>query len=262
LSICQATGIALNPERGWELDLNRLRDELRSNTKLISINFPNNPTGKVLETDIFNALVALCRERGLWLLSDEVFRLMERDSATRLPQAVDCYERGLSLNAMSKVYGLPGLRVGWVAARDRCLLQRMERAKHYLSICNSAPGEALAVMAIKVRDQIIARNRALIEANLKYIGEFFAESSELFEWTTPDGGMVGYPTYRGTDGVENFTRQALEEANVLFLPASIFHSELTPLPANRFRIGFGRSHVVAGLGVMGDWLTRRSRNSG
>jgi aspartate/methionine/tyrosine aminotransferase len=198
----------------------------------------------------------------LWLLSDEVYRLMERDPARRLPQAVDCYERGLSLNAMSKVYGLPGLRVGWIAAKDRYLLQRMERAKHYLSICNSAPSEALAVIAIKGRDQIIARNRALIEANLEYVSEFFAESSELFDWTTPDGGMVGYPAYKGTDGVENFTRQALEEANVLFLPASIFHSELTPSPSNRFRIGYGRSHVVTGLSVMRDWLTGKSLTPG
>ena len=259
LSLCEVSGITLDADSRWKLDLNAVRDAVKSNTKLIAINFPNNPTGKVLSLAEFDQLVGICREHGLWLLSDEVYRLSERPPSLTLPAAVDWYERGLSLSVVSKVYGLPGLRVGWIASRDRDLLRRMERIKHYLSICNAAPSEALAVIALKAGPRLLDRNRRLIEANLKCVEEFFAEFLDLFEWNNPDGGMVAYPRYKGTDGVEKFTQRLIEEANALLLPASIFQSEITSLPQDRFRIGYGRSYVPAGLRVIRDWLVKRRR---
>jgi aspartate/methionine/tyrosine aminotransferase len=256
LSLCAATGIALDAANGWKLDLHEVLDRIKPNTKLIAINFPNNPTGALLSPAEFDELIKICREHGLWLLSDEVYRLIERSPSLRLSAAVDRYERGLSISVVSKVYGLPGLRIGWIASQDRDLLQRMERIKHYLSICNSGPGEALAIIALKARERILDRNRSLINANLKCVGEFFADFSDLFEWNTPDAGTIGYPRYKGADGVETFVRRLVEEASVLLLPASIFRSELTPLPKDRFRIGYGRSYVPAGLEVMRDWLTK------
>jgi aspartate/methionine/tyrosine aminotransferase len=257
LSLCQVTGVALDGDDRWKLDLNQVSGAVKSNTKLMAINFPNNPTGKLLSLGEFDQLVEICREHGLWLLSDEVYRLSERPPSLRLPAAVDRYERGLSLSVVSKVHGLPGLRIGWIASRDRQLLERMERIKHYLSICNSSPSEALAVIALKAGARLIDRNRALIDANLWCVEELFAEFPELFEWSTPDAGMVAYPRYKGADGVETFVQRLIEEANVLLLPASIFQSELTPLPPDRFRIGYGRSYVPAGLEVMRDWLVKR-----
>jgi aspartate/methionine/tyrosine aminotransferase len=257
LSLSKITGIALDADSGWKLDLNEVRDAVRSNSKLIAINFPNNPTGKVLPLAEFDQLVEICREHGLWLLSDEVYRLSERPLSRTLPAAVDRYERGLSLSVVSKVYGLPGLRIGWIASQDRDLLQRMERIKHYLSICNASPSETLAVIALKAGARLLDRNRALIEANLKCVEKFFAEFPDLFEWNDPDGGMVAYPRYKGTDGVEKFTQHLIAEANVLLLPASIFQSEVTSLPQDRFRIGYGRSYVPAGLDAMRDWLAKQ-----
>jgi aspartate/methionine/tyrosine aminotransferase len=257
LSLSAVTGVSLHADDGWKLDLNEVRDRIKPNTKLIAINFPNNPTGKLPSPAEFDELIKICRAHGIWLLSDEVYRLIERSPALRLPAAVDHYERGLSVSVVSKVYGLSGLRIGWVAAQDRDLLQRMERIKHYLSICNSGPGEALAVIALGARERILDRNRTLINANLKCVGEFFTEFPDLFEWDTPDAGTVGYPRYKGADGVETFARRLVEEANVLLLPASIFQSDLTPLPEDRFRIGYARSYVPAGLDAMRDWLAKR-----
>jgi aspartate/methionine/tyrosine aminotransferase len=257
LSLSAVTGVSLHADDGWKLDLNEVRDRIKPNTKLIAINFPNNPTGKLPSPAEFDELIKICRAHGIWLLSDEVYRLIERSPALRLPAAVDHYERGLSVSVVSKVYGLSGLRIGWVAAQDRDLLQRMERIKHYLSICNSGPGEALAVIALGARERILDRNRTLINANLKCVGEFFTEFPDLFEWDTPDAGTVGYPRYKGADGVETFACRLVEEANVLLLPASIFQSDLTPLPEDRFRIGYARSYVPAGLDAMRDWLAKR-----
>ena len=112
LSLCEVSGVALDIERAWALDIDELKRELRPNTKLISINFPNNPTGKIVPRSTFDAIVDLCRERGIWLFSDECYRLLEREPSLRLPQAADVYEKGISLNVMSKAYGLPGLRIG------------------------------------------------------------------------------------------------------------------------------------------------------
>ncbi|RZW12693.1 MAG: aminotransferase class I/II-fold pyridoxal phosphate-dependent enzyme, partial [Desulfobulbaceae bacterium] len=146
-TICSVSGVPLDENDNWSLDIDRVKREIRSHTKLVSINFPNNPTGAVLDHDRFDALIDLCREHGLYLFSDEVYRLVEGDPSTRLPQAVDLYEKALSLNVMSKAYGLPGLRIGWIASKDKLLLTKMESYKHYLTICNSAPSERLAIIA-------------------------------------------------------------------------------------------------------------------
>jgi aspartate/methionine/tyrosine aminotransferase len=254
LSICEVTGVPLDIDRDWDLDVDRLRTALRPNTKLISINFPNNPTGKIISRAVFDEIVEICRSRGIWLFSDEVYRLIERDPALRLPQAVDVYERAVSLNVMSKAYGLAGLRIGWLACKDRVTLVRFEHYKHFLSICNSAPSEVLARIALKARQQILDRNRKVVRDNLAVLCAFFADYEHLFDWRQPDGGCVGFIRYKGAEGVEEFTRRLVEESGVLFLPSSIYRSELGPVPENCLRVGFGRSHVPAGLARLREWF--------
>ena len=240
LSLCEVTGVALHADRDWALDLDEVRAALRSNTRLISVNFPNNPTGKIADRSTFDELIGICRDRGIWLFSDEVYRGIERDAAKRLPQAADRYERALSLNVMSKAYGLPGLRVGWIACRDRDVLARMERVKHYLSICDSAPSEVLATIALKAREQILERNRSIAKENLAKLQAFFSRHGDRFEWYEPDGGCIAFPRYLGDDGVESFCKRLVEEAGVLLLPASMYRSELLSTASDRFRIGYGR----------------------
>jgi len=256
LSICPTSGVPLNAERNWDLDLGQVRDAIQPNTRVISINFPNNPTGKVISHDALNALVAIARDHGIYIFNDEVYRQLERRPEATLPQIADIYERGLSLNVMSKSYGLPGLRIGWIACKDRQLLQRMERIKHYLSICNSAPSELLAEIALKNRDRILKRCRDLIAYNLPLLSEFMKERSDLFEWYLPDGGCIGYPRYLGGDGVEKFAKQLVEESGVLLLPASVYRSDLLPTPTDRFRIGYGRTNLSEGLAAMKNHLAK------
>lgn len=240
LSLCDVSGIALHGDRNWALDLDELRAALRPNTRLISVNFPNNPTGKIVDSGTFDALVEMCRERGIWLFSDEVYRGIEREPSKRLSQAADRYERALSLNVMSKAYGLPGLRVGWIACRDRAILERMEKIKHYLSICDASPSEVLATIALKARERILDRNRSIAQENLAKLSAFFGRHGDRFEWYEPDGGCIAYPRYLGDDGVESFCARLVEEAGVLLLPASMYRSELLPTAPDRFRIGYGR----------------------
>lgn len=248
--LCAVSGVVLDSARGWTLDIDVVARAFRPQTKLVAINFPNNPTGKILERDRFDALVALCRSRGVWLFSDEVYRLIERDPAQRLPQAADVYERGLSLNVLSKAYGLPGLRIGWIACRDPALVSRMERLKHYLSLCNSAPTEVLSNIALKSAADILDRNCRLAERNLALVDRFFAAHTGLFAWHRPEGGVIGYPQYMGAEGSEAFAERLIERSGILVLPASLFRSDLVSLPDDRFRIGFGRANLPEGLDAL------------
>jgi aspartate/methionine/tyrosine aminotransferase len=256
LDICAVTGVALDPENHWHLDLDDIRRAIRPNTKLISVCFPNNPTGHIIPKEDYRALIEICRTHELYLFSDEVYRGVELDSSKRIPQAADAYEKGLSLNVMSKAYGLPGLRIGWIATQDIKVLQRLERYKHYLSICNSAPSERLAVIALSVREKLLDKNRALLRRNISKLDAFFADYPALFEWSHPDGSCIGYPKFTGRGGVEDFCERLVEEEGVLLLPASLYRSELMDTPTDHFRIGFGRDNMDAGLTAFRAFMDR------
>jgi aspartate/methionine/tyrosine aminotransferase len=157
------------------------------------------------------------------------------------------YERGISLGAVSKAHGFPGLRIGWAACRDRALMIRLADARQYLSTCSAGPSEMLACIAVKAAPLIVARNRALAEANLALLFAFLERNDSVFDWIAPEGGMVGYVRYHGRDGVEAWVIRMAETAGVLLLPSSVFRSALLELPEERFRIGFGRSGFAAGI---------------
>ncbi len=256
LDICDVSGVALQADDGWRLDLDELTRALRPNTRLISLNLPNNPTGALMSDETLEAIVDLCRQRGIYLFSDEVFRLLELDEEKRLPQVADVYERGVSLNVMSKAYGLPGLRIGWIACQDSEVLRRLERYKHYLSICNSGPSERLALIALQHRERILDRNRSLMRANRAELDAFFNDFLDLFDWSHPDGGCIAYPRFKGPGGVETFCRQLIEQHGVLLLPASVYRSELLESPTDRFRIGFGRRGLGTGLAELRSFVER------
>jgi aspartate/methionine/tyrosine aminotransferase len=256
LALCEVSGVALREDDGWALDVDAIEAALRPNTRLVSVNFPNNPTGAVPDLDSWRRLVELCRERGVTLFSDEVYRGLELDRPP-LPQAADLSPTALSLNVMSKAYGLPGLRIGWIAGRNRELLDRLERAKHYTSICNAAPSEVLALIGLRARDRLLQRNRDIVAANIPLFEEFFGRRPDLFAWERPQGGCVCFPRYLGADGVEAMCADLVREVGVLLLPSGIYRSELTATPTDRFRVGVGRTGPEEALARWGEWLAAR-----
>ena len=253
----QVTGVLLDEASGWQLDLAEVRAALQPTTRVIAVNFPNNPTGAVPGQNTWRELIQLCAEREIRLVSDEVYRGLELDPTRTLPQAADLDERALSINVMSKSYGMPGLRIGWVVCRDHAVLEALERHKHYTSICSAGPSEFLAAMALGAANRIQARNRDLITENLAHFDAFFARRPDLFEWAHPDAGCVAFPRYLGPDGVETFCRQLVEEAGVLLLPASVYFSDLAQVPVDRFRIGVGRSNPGPALEAFEHYLSTR-----
>ena len=249
----EVSGWELRPENGWAPDLTELEARLRPNTRLVAVNFPNNPTGAVPTIEAFTALAELCDREGIVLFSDEVYRGLELDPARTLPQACDLSPRALSLNVMSKAYGMPGLRVGWLASHDRDLLEQLERRKHYTSICNAGPSEFLAALALRHGDAVRARNRAIIERNLPVFDAFFARWGERFEWEHPQGGCVCFPRYLGGDA-GRFCRELVEATGVVLLPGDIYASELGSVSSDRFRIGVGRRDPEPALAALDSFL--------
>lgn len=257
-SRCDVTGVALRPENHWRLDLGDIERALRPNTKLVAVNFPNNPTGAIADRKTFEELVALCEARGLWLFSDEVYRGLELDPSKRLPQAAELSSRALSLGVMSKAYGLPGLRVGWLACRDRKLLAELEKAKHYLSICNAGPSELLGTIALENAEALLEANRRRVRENTVRVSEFFARHANLYRWSPPDGGCVAFAQYTGPGDTDAHFEALAKYAGVLLLPSSKFHSTLALVPRDRFRIGLGRDGMEVGLTA---WAAHLERNS-
>ena len=254
----EVTAAVLDPANGWAFDLYELRAQLRPTTKVIAVNFPNNPTGATLDEATFRALVDLCDERGIRLFSDEVYRGLEVEgSMPALPQAADISPTALSLNVMSKAYGLSGLRIGWVASQDKEQLARLEKRKHFTSICNAGPSEHLATIVLRNAQAVRDRNRAIIAGNLPLFREFFSERwAGLFEWEQPQGGCVSYPRYLGPGSTEEFCHKLLVEAGVCVLPPSIYQSALAPMPADHFRMGVGHRVSGAALEVFDDYLSK------
>lgn len=260
----QVSGVLLDEYDDWRLDLDAVRAALRPSTRVIAVNFPNNPTGAVPDRQTWAGLIELCEERGIRLIADEVYRGLELDPGRRLPHAADLSPTAVSINVMSKSYGLPGLPVGWVVCRDRAFLQQLEQHKHYTSICNAGPSEFLATIALRHTDAIQARNRAVITDNLPAFDAFFARHEDLFEWTPPQGGAVTFVRYLGPGSADDFCRELVETQGVLLLPSSVYDSDLARVPQDRFRIGVARRDPEPALAAFEQFLSagRRAQRNG
>lgn len=246
-------------ELTWTLDLDRFEAMLRPTTRLVSVNFPNNPTGYVPDHETWQGFNELCHSRGIRVVSDEVYRGVEIDPSRTIAAAAEINPSALSISVTSKAYGLPGLRVGWVVSKDHEALAALERAKHYTSICNSGPSEGLTVIALRNGTAILERNRSICEANDASVSEFMTRHASLFEYESPDGGCVCFPRYLGADGVSDFCTRAVEESGVFLLPMSVYESDLGEVPTDRFRIGIGRTSVPASLQALDTHLSRSER---
>ncbi|MFM7469591.1 MAG: aminotransferase class I/II-fold pyridoxal phosphate-dependent enzyme [Vampirovibrionales bacterium] len=243
LEIPQMTGasitqVVLQEAMQWQLDLEVVKASLRPNTKCLVINFPHNPTGQVLSSAKLHELITLCRSHDIWLFSDEVYRLLGTPKEPWTPPIACLYEKGISLGVLSKAFGLAGLRIGWITCQNKEVLTLFKKVKDYLSICNSAPAELLALMALSQKEQLLARNNAIVSHNIALLDAFFQRHRETFHWVRPQGGCVGFVRYHGTVSTDVLAQRLVEEESILILPSSVYdygHSH--------FRIGFGRKNL-------------------
>jgi aspartate/methionine/tyrosine aminotransferase len=252
---CTVTCWPLAVENGrWTLDLDVLKKVLTEKTKLLIVNFPNNPTGFLPTKTFFKELLNLVKNKGIYLFSDEMYRLIEHEETNRLPAVAEVYSRGISLFGFSKSFGLPGLRIGWLITKDRKLMETFQILKDYTTICSSAPSEILGIMALKNRKRIVAKNQQIIRENLTISKSFFGKHDHLFEWIEPDAGSIAFPRLKANIPVMDFCEAAIKEKSIMILPGNVFD-----FPGNHFRIGYGRSNLQFIYNELDDYIKENKK---
>jgi aspartate/methionine/tyrosine aminotransferase len=250
---CQVDLLSLDDGRGgFAFDVDKLHRLLRPNTRAVVINTPHNPTGVQLTETQLKAVVEACRARRATLLCDEVYRFLEPKDDATLPGAASLGDGAVSIGALSKSFGLAGLRIGWIASRDRALLSRVAAYKDYTSICASAPSEVLAMIALRNRQGMAARNRAIVRDNTAHMHSFVTAHAEQVSWCPPQAGAVALARLLGEPDADAFVERAAREHGVLLMPGRVFGR-----PGPEFRVGLGRRNFAEGLPRLAAALTRR-----
>ena len=245
---CEVTKWSMEADNKWNLDLEFLNCNIKTNTKAIVINFPHNPTGSLISQKKYNDIIDIARENNLYLFSDEVYRMLEYNPSSRLAPASDLYDKGISLGVMSKSIGLPGLRVGWIATKDTQLLSNLSSFKDYTTICNSISSEFLASLALRYHQKLVQRNLTIVKSNLKLLDDFFKKSS-LMNWVRPQAGPIAFPKLAKQASADDFCSKLVEKEGILLLPSSAFM-----YGDNHFRIGFGRKNMPEALARLDYYL--------
>ena len=227
---------------GWRFDIDELERLLRPDTRMLVINFPHNPSGYLPTCADFERIVELARRRGLILFSDEIYRFTEHDERLRLPSACELYERAIVLGGLSKCFGLPGLRVGWLITRDRELSHELQEMKSYTTICGSAPAEILALIALENREELTRRSIEIVKTNISHCCDFFGRYGDLFWIAYPDCGTITLAELKAEMSVSDFAAAAIRAAGVTVLPAEVMH-----IDGNYFRLGLGRRSLPEAL---------------
>ena len=235
---CEVTRWETHEENGWELDLESLQLSIKGTTRAIIVNCPHNPTGYLMSKAKQQQIIEIAREHQCIVFSDEVYRGLEQNPDETLPAACDLYEHAVSLGVLSKTFGLPGLRIGWIATHNQQIYASMAAFKDYLTICNSAPSEFLATVALRNAATIIPRNKDIIEENMRLLLPFFATYHHLFAWVVPKAGSIGFPRLRFEQDSEQFCTDLVQKQGVLLLPGSCYD-----FGHKHFRIGFGRKNM-------------------
>ncbi len=207
LELARSTGATVSRwrrrwEDRWAHDIGALEDLVGRDTRILYVNQPHNPTGTLMARSTFDAVLNLARDRRVVVFSDEVYRELEHDPTIRLPAACDLDDRAVSLGSVSKAYGLPGLRIGWIATHDGDLRRAVIDLKHYTTICSSAPSELLSALALRHREELVARNIGIVAGNLALLEAFFGRRPEAFEWVRPTASSIGFPRLSGLGDVD------------------------------------------------------------
>ncbi|MCH9621376.1 MAG: Capreomycidine synthase [Chlamydiia bacterium] len=230
--------IPLEFENGWQIDINKVKVAMKKNTKLIILNYPHNPTGTLIKKETLSQIIELAKQYNAYIFSDEVYRFLEINEKTRELSIADLYEKGIALNVMSKSFGLPGLRVGWIVSKDKNFIDQISSYKVYTSICNSAPSEVLALIALRAKKIIIERNRKIMLYNLQQLDKFIERNKQLVTWQRPQSGTIGIMKVLVSISTDELTKRLSKDYGILIMPGSVID-----LQDDYFRIGFGRKNM-------------------
>lgn len=237
----------IEEENGWLPDLEKLRQLIRPNTKMICINNANNPTGAVMDRAYLEELAAIAGEVGAYILSDEVYRSF---SGLDVPSIIDVYDKGIAVNSLSKTYSLPGIRVGWVAANHQ-VTDILRDYRDYTMICAGVFDDMVAQLALASRKEILKRNRRILEENLAILDQWI-EKEPLVSYIRPAVVSTSFVKIAVDMPMEDFCLQLLQEYGVLLVPGNRFDRD------GYVRLGYAceQETLIKGLEKLSQFLRR------
>ena len=225
--------VNLIEERDWQPDLDALEEALGDGAHFVLVTNPNNPTGAALDAAAMDAIADLTERYGAWILADEVYAGAEASGETT-PSFWDRHERVLVTNSLSKAYGLPGLRLGWVVG-PADLVGELWGRTDYTTIAPASVSDTLATIALEpaVRSRIMERTRGIVSANLGVLEEWMAAQDGRFRYRPPDAGAICFVRYDAAVNSTDFAEKLRVEKDVLVVPGDHFGMD------HYLRIGFG-----------------------
>ncbi len=220
-------------EDGYHFDVEAIAAKMRPETRYVSITVPHNPTGATISEGDLRRLIEVVEAKGCYLLVDETYREMGYEAV--LPPAASLSPRVISVSSLSKTYGLPGIRTGWLITQDSALMETFLAAKEQIFIHNSVLDEAAAYQFLRTKDVYLARIRPYIQSQLKVVREWMAEEA-LLEWVEPRGGVVCFPRIRADVNInlDRFYERLATHYRTLVGPGHWFESD-----RRHMRVGFG-----------------------
>jgi hypothetical protein len=222
-----------NGQKRWALDVDELKQAVTPQTNVIQITNPNNPTGAVLTEEEMEAVVEAARSVGAWIVADEIYRGAEIEGDTS-PTFWGRYEKVVVTSGLSKAFGLPGLRIGWVVAPEE-LIKQIWIHHDYVTTTPGFLNDCLAAIAMEPvrREAILARTRKIIRSNLPLLEEWLNEYSHLFHYARPVAGAIAYFEYDFPINSTDLINRLISEKSVLLVPGNHFGLD------KGIRVGFG-----------------------
>ena len=230
---CDVSLFTLRHEEDFQPDIERLESMIRPDTRMIVLTHPSNPTGSTISEETLHRLVELAEKHDTLLLFDELYRDFAFDNP--LPQAATLSPNVISMNSMSKIYGLPGIRVGWIATKNEEIADTVRTVREHISISCATIGEAIAIQVQERREDFLARARAIVDAN-RPVMDAWIKDHPCIEWVPPACGINSFPRLKpGVDiDPEQFITRLVKHHKVHVIPAA--RMEYDP---RHFRLGFG-----------------------
>ena len=232
---CQIDYLKLTKEKKFKLDLNQLEDAIKTNTRLISLTYPQNPTGTVITKTELDEIIALVESKGIYLLLDETYRDITLNKPP-LPLAASLSENVISVSSFSKAYGLPGVRLGWLISQNPVLLETFLAAKELIFICNSIVDEVIGSrFYTDFKTDFLKDIKSYVSTNFKILEEYMNNNSYL-DWVKPDGGCISFPWIKEdvSLSVKKFNKILKETYKTFIAPGHWFEVD-----ERFFRIGYG-----------------------
>jgi aspartate/methionine/tyrosine aminotransferase len=229
---CEIDYVDLKFENNFSVSVDEIRSKIRPNTKLISITHPHNPTGMVITQDIMFELAALAEKNNCYLLVDETYRELNIENC--YPLGASLHNRIISVSSVSKAFGLPGIRIGWLITQNAYLFEKFLAAKEQIFVCNSVIDEEVAYQYLLKKDQYFNEIKKHITKNHQTVMDWIAKEQRM-EMVKPKGGVVCFPRIKNT-GID--TKKFYEILNNKY-QTYVGPGHWFEMPENYMRIGYG-----------------------